>query len=568
MKKIIKILIVAFVVVFALGLFSYSCNKGSISSPVVVSTTTTSTTSTTTTTTSKYVSEKELMEWLETQKGSFCSFGWVAHAADLPPVLYDDTRYLPITDTSSYDFFASVLDVCLDHLEDAASDLGTALSEEQARKINSDQTRYGLPAMPTYQAIKYLVEEANRNGSATLGSQYQFIAKRSFDYPFYNWSEVDTLVVYVDENQSAFDNSPIFYENVAIPANSFCLFRSITTSGGTRSTSYVFSSDQFQLSATNNGYMDFVVNPRSYYSSITAVTPDGTQSFSMVSDQGYNKGDFPVHVRNHNYNSIFDTTIVDFWNAYGENKLKVYMGNDLRILSGLECLYGKYANYNYSSPLMGSSDGCDWYVSAGYINSTDGKNDVYRDRFSYDSDHYSPEKAPVYVVDNDSPIGSGSTLTVNNVNDYADYGISYNSNTNEFELDVNVLAGLIAAEIIPKFQGTFDAVFEAQPEIGFGFDTALDLNMVDTSIDLVNNRVVSSGVWVPPSYPAVNTSIYIPADVPSYSTYAAATIPATYIDGAGDWLFFGYDLFDSLGLLIFVVPLVILALFWRFTGGD
>ena len=75
-------------------------------------------------------------------------------------------------------------------------------------------------------------------------------------------------------------------------------------------------------------------------------------------------------------------------------------------------------------------------------------------------------------------------------------------------------------------------------------------------------------VWDPPKYPALNTSVYIPANVPTYQTYAAQTIPASYIEGTGDWFYFGYGLFDDLGLTVFVIPLVILGLFWRFTGGD
>ena len=75
-------------------------------------------------------------------------------------------------------------------------------------------------------------------------------------------------------------------------------------------------------------------------------------------------------------------------------------------------------------------------------------------------------------------------------------------------------------------------------------------------------------VWDPPKYPALNTSVYIPANVPTYQTYAAQTMPSSYVEATGDWFYFGYGLFDDLGLTVFVIPLVILGLFWRFTGGD
>ena len=151
-------------------------------------------------------------------------------------------------------------------------------------------------------------------------------------------------------------------------------------------------------------------------------------------------------------------------------------------------------------------------------------------------------------------------------NNYSDYGFDYDSLNGTLDLDPTVLAGALAGALIPEFEGVFDLVYGAQPGIGLDFNAT---NNILDYLDLIEeNQGGDLSVWEPPSYPAVNTSTYIPASVPNYETYALQTIPDEYIEGTGDWFFFGYDLIDSLGLLVFVIPLVILGLFWRFTGGD
>lgn len=147
---------------------------------------------------------------------------------------------------------------------------------------------------------------------------------------------------------------------------------------------------------------------------------------------------------------------------------------------------------------------------------------------------------------------------------YIDNGVTINNN-NKTEIDYDTLQANISAPLELQFQSLFDDIYSFQPDIG------LEFNETNNTIDypaIVNPLPPSGDGWQPPSYPAVNTSVYIPAEVPTYQTYALQTIPDSYISGTGDWFYFAYDLFDGLGLLVFIVPLVILGLFWRFTGGD
>ena len=143
------------------------------------------------------------------------------------------------------------------------------------------------------------------------------------------------------------------------------------------------------------------------------------------------------------------------------------------------------------------------------------------------------------------------------------------------DVDLNTLIPSITTAITPTLQLGIDSLFDSlldffgnMPDIGNQWDLTLDNNNYFDIIPLDPDDPGGGQVWDPPKYPAVNTSVYIPAEIPTYSTYAAVTIPSTYIEGTGDWFYFGYNLFDDLGLLVFVIPLAILSIFWRFTGGD
>lgn len=133
------------------------------------------------------------------------------------------------------------------------------------------------------------------------------------------------------------------------------------------------------------------------------------------------------------------------------------------------------------------------------------------------------------------------------------------------------LAVGVAAEIEPKFQLAFDGVYNAQPLPNSNFDGDLDINynqtIDETITQLIDKYYPPASGWEPPSYPAVNTSVYIPAQTPTYSTYAAATVPSGVISSAGTIMHMGYDIFEDLGLLVIVIPLAILAILWKFTGG-
>lgn len=218
----------------------------------------------------------------------------------------------------------------------------------------------------------------------------------------------------------------------------------------------------------------------------------------------------------------------------------------------------------------GSSGWGTWYLSYGsFIGNSNQTLDFINRTFTTNDNNYDPRKPPgTYNIDPN--LRTDTLLTTNNVNNYNDYGISYNSSTNQFELDIDALAAGIAGLISPDFNGNFGLVYDAQPGIGLGDWNNLDNNVnadFDTSITDISNTIESllpsNNGWTPPSYPPVNTSAFIPAQYPTVPT---GTIPPSYGGAMASTLNTGWDLFDSLGILAFICPLIFLLLIWKLTG--
>lgn len=147
------------------------------------------------------------------------------------------------------------------------------------------------------------------------------------------------------------------------------------------------------------------------------------------------------------------------------------------------------------------------------------------------------------------------------INNYSDYGFDYDSLNGTLDLDPTVLAGALAGALIPEFQGAFDLVYGAQPAIGMEFNAT---NNTLDYLDLIeDNQGGDLTVWEPPSFPAVNTSAYIPA---TYPTVPTNTLPSGYAEDMGDVLTNGWDMYDALGLTALFIPIIVLLLLWRFTG--
>lgn len=413
------------------------------------------------------------------------------------------------------------------------------------------------------QRAKDLVDNANNGNTKALQDTYCFIAKRKIFYPASSDYEVDYLYCWYDYNHTnngSFEG--ITLGNFYMQPNTIVLCR--FNSNGYSTTAYT-SADEFPLSLSTVINFSWNMQKKDY----SIVNSDGTVETLEYSK--LNSGDyFPrgaTFFSDRSTNSISDEPLLYFYNE-NRNSYNQMFGN---ILTNIQCICtnGLYIDNNNSCHFIGNDWAtAKWYISSGgfFPNADYGLS--INQNFSTDT-NIQPSKAPVYNNYNttNNTFKSNTYLTTENVSNYADYGITYNNTSGKFELDLDALAVGVAAEIEPKFQLAFDGVYNAQPLPDANFNGDLDINYNQTIDDTINQLIdkyypPASG-WEPPSYPAVNTSAFIPA---TYPTFEVSTIPPDYGEVLGETLTNGWDMADSLGLTAILVPFTILILLWRFTG--
>lgn len=186
-----------------------------------------------------------------------------------------------------------------------------------------------------------------------------------------------------------------------------------------------------------------------------------------------------------------------------------------------------------------------------------------------------PRKPPA-IKNPDPRLNVNTLLTTANVDNYADFGVTYNSLTGKFDLDVNALVAGLAAQIAPQFEGVFNGVYQAQPDIDSNDWNAPSLtnNYVSDYSDLVvdiSNEVQEvldsrSPVWVPPRFPALETD---PIVSYTYPTLPTNTVPQSVLDDVGTVSRIGFDAFDTLGdsIIGILVALAVLGAVAYFIWG-
>lgn len=427
------------------------------------------------------------------------------------------------------------------------------------------------------QRVIDLVDYANgsTSGLTTGGKVYSFIAKRSLTLSYDETNqpdlvETDTMYFWKDLNHTINnDFSGVQIGDFYMMPNTIFVTREF--SNGDMRCFYADAS-QFRVDADNSNVLQLRFNPGSI---LTCVSSDGSLDSITIPDT-YSSNNCRIYfdtLKSGNLNSIDSGSDLAYQSLY-YSRYGDFVSNG--IPSDIMCLVG---NEEYNSALLfpNNSRGGNgfsvqtWYMSSGGFIGTN-----FNNYFNSDPNTIDPKKPPSYV-NNDTRLQPNASLTVNNVSNYNDFGVTYNDVTGKFDLDLNALAAGLAANIVPQFQAVFDGTYSAQPDIDSNDWSVSNLtnNYIDDYSDLVvdiSNEVQEildsrSPVWVPPRYPAVNTSVYIPAQTPTYSTYAAATVPAGVISSASTFMHMGFDLFEDLGLLVIIIPCAILAILWKFTGG-
>ena len=122
-------------------------------------------------------------------------------------------------------------------------------------------------------------------------------------------------------------------------------------------------------------------------------------------------------------------------------------------------------------------------------------------------------------------------------------GLSYDSNTNKFDLDPTLFAGAVAGALIPELQGAFQGVFALQPDIGLPFNSTN--NTLDYNELTIEPSGGGGGSFTRPLVPVVTTyTVDYDLDLPSTETMPADLAPS--VSTVND---LGYDVLNGLEMI-------------------
>ena len=196
-----------------------------------------------------------------------------------------------------------------------------------------------------------------------------------------------------------------------------------------------------------------------------------------------------------------------------------------------------------------------WYITTAYFNTnTDYFLESIQNNFNVDpTAPIDPSKPPAYLLPNNTPISKGTQIDNDN-----DYGMTIING--ELHIDPDVLAGALAPLINPDFNGLLGGVFNAQPELGLGFDTPLTLDIPD----IISNWFQSL-VPVDPARPLV-PSITTLSEWDILPSYTTETFPLDVTEGGEQLVLHTLDVTDALGitsvfLLLALIGLLTYAIF-------
>ncbi len=101
---------------------------------------------------------------------------------------------------------------------------------------------------------------------------------------------------------------------------------------------------------------------------------------------------------------------------------------------------------------------------------------------------------------------AGDTINQTNINNYKQYGYTYNEITNSIEFDPDVFLNYFDLNIKPQLQAEFDSIFSKFPDINAKFgDLEIEYtNLVDI-INNINNSTTTTTTTVTGTYPIVTT---------------------------------------------------------------
>lgn len=182
----------------------------------------------------------------------------------------------------------------------------------------------------------------------------------------------------------------------------------------------------------------------------------------------------------------------------------------------------------------------------------------------------------VIYLPNYIPIASGTVINQTNINNYAEYGYTWNDTTNSIDVDMNVLTAWVENKLIPQLELVYKDAYQKFPDI--------DANITDQDITYVDPfeepETEPPGTLPPSTLPpgsggggmtpgeldgVLNQESFYIMDMETalppvmFDTLPDVNLPAELSSGAVGLSNFVIDLFDSLGILPVFVSLSVLA---------
>lgn len=430
----------------------------------------------------------------------------------------------------------------------------------------------GFDAIVHAQRVKDLVDYANQSttGLTTGQNVFAFTAKRKLLLGSQNGEqqyELDTMYFWRDYNHmTSVDFTGVTVGNFFLQPNTFYVTRQ-------------FSDGSFKAFYGDARQLNFNVSTQTgnYVNTPFTITFNAGQTVTCYDEQGtMSSFTFPAENSTSHIWSTLSFKILD--NNLNANDLDGFQRqaqyfpsfgqyiNDGRLTNiQLLCNNASKSDGSMMRPnnYSGSADGWGtWYLSSGsFLGNSNNSLTVAPQSFTITNDpqNYDPRKPPANF-NVDPLLLTDKQLTPENVNNYNDYGITYNNNTMEFELDIDALAGALAGMLQPDFQGKFDLVYDNQPPIGGSDWTDLTLNYntdLDNKIndlDLIVKDLLPAEPWQEPSFPALETNPLVDY---TYPTLPTQTVPQNVIDDVGTVLDIGFDCIDVLDIAGILIALAV-----------
>lgn len=430
----------------------------------------------------------------------------------------------------------------------------------------------GFDAIVHAQRVKDLVDYANQSttGLTTGQNVFAFTAKRKLLLGSQNGEqqyELDTMYFWRDYNHTtSVDFTGVTVGNFFLQPNTFYITRQF--SDGTFKAFYGDARQlNFNVSTQTGNYLNtpFTITFNAGQT-VTCYDEQGTMSsftFPAQNSTSHTWSTLSFKILDNNLNAIdldgfqkqaqYNPSFGQYINDGRLTNIQLLCNNASKSDGGMM----RPNNYSGSAEGWGT-----WYLSSGsFLGNSNNSLVVAPQSFTTTNDplNYDPRKPPAnYNID--PLLLTDKQLTPENVSNYNDYGITYNSNTMEFELDIDALAGALAGMLQPDFQGKFDLVYDNQPPIGGSDWTDLTLNYnTDTDnkindLDVIIKDLLPAEPWQEPSFPALETNPLVDY---TYPTLPTQTVPQNVIDDVGTVLDIGFDCIDVLDIAGILIALAV-----------